>query len=176
MDDIRVAAVTNQQSTSDQLETLLPKLLAGTAVPAPAQRPEPPTMEQLIQRLLVDTLTRQPVPAAPAVSSGLETLLKTLLSGNPAQTPQPRPGPIRVDWATVVSVSCGKAGHSATRCPALNEAFPFMLLGWKADKEGDGSLRQRRKGTMLPRLLLLTPLPQPMLGYCSRPTLLGWSL
>ena len=95
-------------------------------------------MEQLLQRLLVGTPIRQPVPAAPAGSSGLETLFKTLLSGNPAPTPRPRPGPIQRDWATVVCFSCGKAGHSVTRCPALNEAFPFMLPGWKAEKEGDG--------------------------------------
>ena len=25
-----------------------------------------------------------------------------------------------------------------TRCPDLNETFPFMLLGWKAEKVGGG--------------------------------------
>ena len=42
------------------------------------------------------------------------------------------------DWATVVCFLCGKAGHGATRCPDLIEAFPFMLPGWKADKVGGG--------------------------------------
>ena len=26
------------------------------------------------------------------------------------------------------------AGHAATRCPALDESFPFMLPGWRAEK------------------------------------------
>ena len=34
--------------------------------------------------------------------------------------------------------SCCKAGHGATRCPALNEAFPSVLPGWKAEKVGCG--------------------------------------
>ena len=51
-DDRRVAAVTTSQSTPDQLETLLRRLLAGPAVPAPPPKPEPPTVEQLLQCLL----------------------------------------------------------------------------------------------------------------------------
>ena len=34
--------------------------------------------------------------------------------------------------------SCGKAGHSATRCPALDESFPFMLPGWRAETKPGG--------------------------------------
>ena len=135
MDDIWVAAVTNQQSTSDQLETFLRKLLAGTAVPAPAPRPEPPTM--LLQRLLVGTPTRQPIPDAPAGSSGLETLLKTLFSGNPAPTQRPRPGPIRRDWATVVCFSCGKGNcrdrREVFRSSVSDPVCPVALeiRGWQ---------------------------------------------
>ena len=32
------------------------------------------------------------------------------------------------------SFSCGKSGHAATRCPALDDSFPFMLPGWRAEK------------------------------------------
>ena len=53
--DQMVAAVTTSQSTPDQLETLLRRLLAGPAVPAPPPKPEPPTVEQLLQRLLAGT-------------------------------------------------------------------------------------------------------------------------
>ena len=48
------------------------------------------------------------------------------------------PGPMWQDWVTVVCFSCGKVGHGATRCPDLNEAFRFMLPGWKAKKVGGG--------------------------------------
>ena len=34
----------------------------------------------------------------------------------------------------MVCFSCGKSGHAATRCPDLNESFPFMLAGWRAEK------------------------------------------
>ena len=34
--------------------------------------------------------------------------------------------------------SCGKAGHSATRCPTLDESFPFMLPGWTAENTAGG--------------------------------------
>ena len=29
--------------------------------------------------------------------------------------------------------SCEKSGHSVTRCPTLDESFPFMLPGWSAE-------------------------------------------
>ena len=94
--------------------SLLRRLLAGPAVPAPPPKPEPPTVEQLLQRLLVGTQAQKPTPAVATGSSDIETL------------------------AMVVCFSCGKAGHSATRCPDLNETFPFMLLVWKAEKVGGG--------------------------------------
>ena len=65
---------------------------------------------------------------------GLETLLRTLLSGNLAPAQQPRPGSLRRDWNVVVCFSCDKAGYSATCCPTLDESFPFMLPGWMAEK------------------------------------------
>ena len=36
--------------------------------------------------------------------------------------------------------SCGKTGHSATRCPTLDVTFPFILPGWKAEKTSTGYL------------------------------------
>ena len=43
---------------------------------------------------------------------------------------------MRRNWNAVVCFSCGKAGHGATRCPNLYEAFPFMLPEWRAEKVG----------------------------------------
>ena len=34
----------------------------------------------------------------------------------------------------MVCFSCGKSGHAATRCPNLNDSFPFMQPGWWAEK------------------------------------------
>ena len=52
------------------------------------------------------------------------------------QAPKPIPPPKTgiTDWATVVCVSCGKAGHGVGRCPELNETFTFMLPVWTAEK------------------------------------------
>ena len=47
-------------------------------------------------------------------------------------------GTLRRDWNTVVCFSWGKAGHSVTRCPTLDDTFPFMLPGWKAEKTPGG--------------------------------------
>ena len=58
-DDRMVAAVTTSQSTPDQL-ILLRRLLADPAVPAPPPKPEPPTVEQLLQRLLAGAQARRP--------------------------------------------------------------------------------------------------------------------
>ena len=113
-------------------------LTSATSAPAPAPKPEPPGVEQLLRRLLVETQARQPAPAAAAASTGLETLIRNLLSGNLAPVQQPRPGPIRRDWNTVVCFSCGKVGHSVTRCPTLDESFSFMFPGWTAEKTGGG--------------------------------------
>ena len=66
----------------------------------------------------------------------VKTFMQNLLLVIPVQAPQTEPARLRQDWTMVVCFSCGKAGHSATRCPALNESFPFMLPGWKAEKEG----------------------------------------
>ena len=96
-----VAAFTTSQSTPDQLETLLRRLLAGPALSAPPPKP----------------------PWRLHGSSDIETLLWNLLPGNMALPTRPPPGPIRRDLVTLMCFSCGKAGHSATRCPDLNETF-----------------------------------------------------
>ena len=66
-DDRMVAAVTTSQSTPDQLETLLLRLLAGPAVLASPPKPEPPTVEQLLQRLLAGAQARKPAPPGSVV-------------------------------------------------------------------------------------------------------------
>ena len=98
--------------------------------PAPTPAPEPPAVERLLQHLVVETQVRQPVRAVVTGPAGLETLLRTLLSGHLAPAQQPRPGSCRRDWNVVVCFSCGKAGHSAILCPNLDDSFPFMMPGF----------------------------------------------
>ena len=70
----------------------------------------------------------------------LEDLLGWLLANMDAPVPaeqtsgpQIRQRPIRRDRNDVGCFSCGKSGHAATRCPALDKSFPFMLPGWRAE-------------------------------------------
>ena len=135
VEEIWVAAVTKPKSTPDQVEDLLRRLLAVMASPAPVPAPVPevPMVEKLLQRLVAETQIRQPVPVIPPEPVGLENLLRSYLSGQQTSGQQPRQRPIRRDWNGIVCFSCGKAGHSVTRCPVLDESFPFMLPGWRAD-------------------------------------------
>ena len=82
VDYLQVAAVTTPQSTPDQVETFFRQLLTSAAAPTPTPAPEPPAVEKLLQRLVAETQVRQPVPAVATGSVGLETLLRTLRSGN----------------------------------------------------------------------------------------------
>ena len=141
VEEIRVAAaVTKPKSMSDQMEELLRRLLAGVAAPAPVPAPVPevPAVEKLLQRLVAETQVRHPAPVVTSEPVGLETLLRSLLSGQMPSVQPPRHGSFRPDWNTVVCFSCGKADHSATRCSSLDETFPFMRPGWKAEKTPGG--------------------------------------
>ena len=142
VEEIRVVAVTKPKSTPDQVEDLFRRLLAGAAAQAlvPAPVPEVPVVEKLLQHLVAETQIRQPAPVVASEPAELETLLRLLLSGHLAPVQQPRQGSFWRDWNAVVCFSCGKAGHSATRCPTLEDTFPFMLLGWKAEKTPGGCI------------------------------------
>ena len=80
------------------------------------EKPVPTELESWLQRLLGEV--QAPKPGI----TDLETLPQSLPPGI---------------LATIVCVSCGKAGHGVGRCPKLNETFPFMLPGWSAEKVGD---------------------------------------
>ena len=135
-----MAAVTKPKSPPDQLEDLLRQLLANMAAPVlvPAPVPEVPTVVNLLQRLVAKTQSRQPAAVSPPEPVGLRNLFRSYLSGQQTSGPQTRQRPIRRDWNGVVCFSCGKSGHAATRCPALDESFPFMLPGWRAESTPGG--------------------------------------
>ena len=136
MDDRVVAAVTTSQLQPAQLETLLRRLLSGPVVPSPPPEPVPSVLEQLLQRLLTEAQAPRPTPPAQTGHSDIESLLRNLLPRTSAPVARAQQDPMSRKWKTVVCFSCGKAGHGATRCPNLKEAFPFMLPGWRAEKVG----------------------------------------
>ena len=87
---------------------------------------------------MAETQSRQPAPVIPPKPVGLENLLRSYLSGHQTSGQQSRQRPIRRDCNGIMCFSCGKVGHSATRCPALDESFPFMLPGWRGETTPGG--------------------------------------
>ena len=59
--------------------------------------------------------------------------LRSYLSGQQTLGPQIRRSAVRRDRNDVGCFSCGKSGHATNRCPDLDDLFPFMLPGWRAD-------------------------------------------
>ena len=124
----RVAVITGQRSGQNQLEDLLRRVISTA-------EPEVPDVEKLLQQLVRGTQSRSPAVVSPPVPTALEQMLRSFLDGQrQRQWPPPRQRPTRRDWTDVVCFSCGKSGHTATRCPTLDEAFPFLQPGWRTER------------------------------------------
>ena len=74
---VRVVTVNKLNSSVDQMEELLKRLLSvlTPAVPTEAKTPETSPMDKLVQLLLSETTQRKPVPPVPAEPAGVETML-----------------------------------------------------------------------------------------------------
>ena len=79
-------------------------------------------------------------PPTPAEPTGLEALLHKYFTGQQSSGLGPGFRQVRRNWSDVKCFSCGKPGHSANRCPTLDVTFPFILLGWMAEKTPTGYL------------------------------------
>ena len=137
-----MVTVNKPNSSVDQSEELLKRLLAvlTPTVSPPARAPELSPMDKLVQLLLSETAKRKPVPPTPVEPPGLETLLQTYFAEQQSPRQKLRLRPVQRNWSDVKCFSCGKTGHSATRCPTLDVTFPFILPGWKAKKTSTGYL------------------------------------
>ena len=137
---VQMVTVNKPNSPVDQSEERLKKLLAvlTPVAPPPAKAPELSPMDKLVQLLLLETAKSNRVPPAPAEPAGLETLPRTYLAEQQSPRQELRFRPVRRNWSDVKCFSCGKTGHSATRCPTLDVSFPFILPGWKAEKTSTG--------------------------------------
>ena len=121
----RVAVVTGQRLGQNQLEDLLRRVISTTEPPAP--KPEVPDAEKLLQQLVRGTQSRSPAVVSPPVPTALEQMLHSFFDGQrQRQRLPPQQRPTRRDWTDVVCFSCGKSGHTATHCPTLDKAFPFL--------------------------------------------------
>ena len=122
----RVAAVTKLKSDQHKLMEVIRRTLSNTERPNP--KPEIPDILERLQQLL-----RESVP------NTLEQTLKSLFNGERQRQRQPpRLRQQRRDWTDVICFSCGRLGHTATRCPDFNETLPFLQPRWQTVKRSGG--------------------------------------
>ena len=114
------------------VEMLTPKATSTTRVP------ESSGLDKLAQLLSEKVATRKPTLPVQTEPIKLETRLQNFLEGRQRANQEFRQRPVQRDWSEMKCFSCGKSGHSATRCPTLYVAFPFILPGWKAEKSSSG--------------------------------------
>ena len=97
----------------------------------------PSECDLLIQRLMGNYHPVQPLPQERSRFTDMEILLQNLLPVGSPVTEQSQPTE-RQNRSTVVCFLCSESDHAAPRCPTLNETFPFLPTGWRADRVGDG--------------------------------------
>ena len=137
-----MVSVNKQNSQVDQTDELLRKLLEALTpvTPSPIRVPKATPLDKLTELLMSQIVKSEPAPPSTVEPTRLEALLQTYFTRQQSTGLGPRVRQMRRNWADVQCFSCGKPGHSATRCPTLDVTFPFILPGWKAEKTPTGYL------------------------------------
>ena len=120
----------------ESLEEIISKLLPTPAPPKTREDPIPSDRDLLVQRLLGTLAPTIPVVRERSAVTELETML---LSWLPLGTV--KEDTVAVPRASTVSanscLSCGISTHTTERCRTQNESFPFLPMGWRAERVGD---------------------------------------
>ena len=99
-----------------------------------------------VQRLMGTEHPVRPVLQERSSLTDMEILLQSLHPVGSLEGENLRPVVDRHE-STVVCFSCGESGHADSRCPVLDDLFPFLPPGWQADWTGNGFiLRPSPKG------------------------------
>ena len=121
------------------LDEVIRRLLPTPTVPLPKVAPIPSDCEMLIQRLLGVIRPPQPVIQERSQLTDMEIALQNLL---PVSSVVEEEGPSSEPIAESLAgcFSCGDWDHETDRCQELDESFPFLPVGWQADRIGDDFL------------------------------------
>ena len=137
---VRAITVNKPERSVEDTKELLRKLVdiltpgANTTIKAP----KPSTLDKLVHLLTEKVAERKPALLATQEPTKFETKLQSFLDSGRMPNQEFRQRPVQRDWSEVKCYSCGKSGHSVTRCPTLDITFPFILPGWKAEKTSVG--------------------------------------
>ena len=99
------------------VEMLTPKTTPTTRVP------EPLGLDKLAQLLTEKVATRKPTLPVQTEPIKSETRLQNFLEARQRADQEFRQRPVQCDWAEMKCFSCGKSGHSVTRCPTFDITF-----------------------------------------------------
>ena len=123
---------------SEALDEIMRQLLPTPAMSPPEATPIPSDRELLIQRLLGAVRPVQPVVPERSRLTHIEILLQSMLPVGSVKeavvTPRPE--------SPAGCFSCGDLTHETEQCPVLDESFPFLSLGWRADRIDDEFMLQ----------------------------------
>ena len=87
-------------------------------------------------RLLGTVHPVQPVVQERYRLTDIEILLQSMLPVGSVTEADVQP-PAHRQESTAGCFSCGELGHATARCPVLDESFPFLPPGWRADRTED---------------------------------------
>ena len=121
----------------DMLGSLMRHLLPTPAVLPLTETSIPSEFEQLLQRLMGEEHPVLPLLRERSGLTDMEVLLQSLLPVGSLVTERPPPSGGR-QGSSIIDFSCGESGHAASRCPTLDNTFPFLPPGWQANWMGDG--------------------------------------
>ena len=132
----RIGSVSYSED-QDRLGSLMRHLLPTPVVSPPRAVPIPSEREQLIQHLMGKEHAVRPLLPERSSFTDMEILLQSLLPVGSLGTEHPLPA-VGCHGSTVVCFLCGESGYPASRCPTLDDTFPFLPPVWQAEWTGDG--------------------------------------
>ena len=126
----------DRSAGSDVVDDLIRQVLPSSATAARKVTPIPSDYELLVQRLLGPAQSAQPVVQERSSVTDMEGLLRSMLPVASVAEDTAHPRTYRREPMTRC-FSCGRIDHTTPRCPDLDESFPFLPAGWRADREDD---------------------------------------